>query len=147
MAGTRYRIEIDSPRHGVRGEWFVNTSINQMGKLVVNTDKTNFPDAQHGGLDRETAKHALAELRSPKFNIRCRLIDEYGNGQDDFNTTEQSAPLSLYDSHETSVYRGDFEGRTLEIPLVYNRANHTYYAKWTTSPNPNDPPDISVAGQ
>jgi hypothetical protein len=95
------------------------------------------------GLYRKSSHKArivTAELRSNLAEHSNVVVDW------DESLIPENQDLSLHNSHEASVYRGTVDGRTLEIPLVYNRATRTYYAKFTTSSNPNDPPDISVAG-
>lgn len=96
-------------------------------------------------MQRESANFYVSTYRSRGH--RARIIDSNGTvvlGWEDGIAKPQD--LSLHNSHTQCVWRDTFEGRTLEIPLIFNRSTRVYYGKIRTSPNPADPPDISVAG-
>jgi hypothetical protein len=60
--------------------------------------------------------------------------------------TNEDQGLTLHNAHERSVWRDKVDGKTVEIPLIYNRATRTWYLAFSTSPHSADPPDLSIAG-
>lgn len=128
----RYRIEIDSPRHSVRNEYFVEFRRTDLGQESIHTERD-----QATWMNLETARIALRRLREPKYNIRCRLLDEHGAVADDFNDTERKRPVDIFTSHEDLVWRDKFNGVMIEIPIVKNSAYDPprYYFKFASGPD------------
>lgn len=139
----RYRIHVDSPRHRVHDEYFVEFRRTDLGAESVHTE----PD-RATWLDLNTAQIALRRLRAPEYRIRCRLLDEFGSVRDAFSdgARDPRESLTLQTAHENSVWRERFEGRLIELPLIHNKVTDTWYLKLSTSSNPNDPPDLSISG-
>jgi hypothetical protein len=89
------------------------------------------------------------------FKYRARVVQAQSRDQLDRSTVvvdwhEPLAPvdsgLTLQNAHRSFVYRNEFQGRLLEIPIVEHRATRIMYAKLRTSSDPRDPADVSVQG-
>ena len=61
---------------------------------------------------------------------RARIVGPEGRVILDWDDQlESSQDINIHNSHESLVWRDKFEGRTLELPLVHNRATKKYYLK------------------
>jgi hypothetical protein len=132
-----YFIEVQTPTHS----GFHNHGSGRTG------DPFHIVGKQYAlAMNLEFAKRRAEMYR--KSRNRARIVDAEGRVVIDWHEplVAQETTVTLHNAHETSVWRDKLNGQSIEIPLVYNRATRTFYFKFTTSPNPGDPPDISVAG-
>ena len=136
---------------------------------IINNGKTRYHERGAGtvndGFVVNTAQQALGMIRDfaiaragmyRKSGYKARVVQAQSRNQlnnaivvVDWNEDllPKNEGLTLRNNFVESVYRDTFEGRSLELPILFNRSLGTYFLKFTTSTNPLDPPDVSVPGK
>jgi hypothetical protein len=78
---------------------------------------------------------------------QARIIDSADRVVLDFDTPlVEPQKFDRFNYCEHIAFRVEFEGRTLELPILHNKAISRFFLRFGTSSDPTQPFDISISG-